>query len=170
MSVCSSVSRRAVLLSPALAAGSIVTAAALAGCTDEAPPVAIDPDRVALTAALVREQQLLNNAQAVARTERQSAIAAAGMQQIEAVLTTHVETLTATLGGSTPSPSTTLTTPELTPQELTAQELARASDRVAQEHTRALRTVGDEPARLLASLAASDAALASFLRFAQRSA
>lgn len=147
----SSVSRRTVLVAPvALALG-----ASVAGCTAPPAPIAHDPDRDALDAALLLEQSLSSHAGTWTGgpVSRESVIH---------VLDAHVTRLTQTLGPSasptTPSP----TTPPPTPSTST-QALRTAAARAATAHTKASQSAGPQTAQLLASLAASDAAIAAAL-------
>ena len=153
------VSRRAFVISPVAAAGSLLTLGLVSGCTDKPSAIPVDPDRVALLAALERERGLL--AQSL-RWEGDEVPAA----EVHRVLQTHVERLADTV--STPvTPTSTATSPTPTTSVVTAPstlDVAREADRVADEHTQSVSAAGAETAQLLASLAASDAAVAAYLR------
>jgi hypothetical protein len=154
------VSRRAFVISPVAAAGSLLASGLTLGfvsaCTDEPALIPIDPDRVALLAALDRERNLL----AQGASWQGDAVPATEVQR---VLHIHVERLASTVRTSvtSTSPTPTSTPVVVVPSTL---ELAREADRVADEHTRSIPAAGAETAQLLASLAASDAALAAYLR------
>lgn len=147
----SSVSRRLVLTAPvALALG-----ASVSGCTAPPAPVAPDPDRDALDAALVIERSLRSRAGtltggSVSRTS------------ITRVLDTHISRLVETLGPSASSPSPSPSTPPPSPAT-TPRELQTATERAASAHTKVSQGAGPQTAQLLASLAASDAAIAAAL-------
>jgi hypothetical protein len=157
------VSRRAFVISPVAAAGSLVasglTLGLVSGCTDKPSPIPIDPDRVALLAAFERERSLL----AQSLLWDGEAVPAA---EVRAVLQTHVERLASTV--STPVTPTSTATPTLTGSSVVTEpstlDLAREAGRVADEHTQSIPAAGAQTAQLLASLAASDAALAAYLR------
>lgn len=132
----------------------------LGACSDDPVPT-VDPqlraDHEALTSALELETALLGLADAVAEPVAQS------------VLTAHVSALSRTLGVSqgaspvSPSPSTT---PGTTAS--TRTELARQLRTVGGSHLAALPDVTGPVARLLASVGASDLALATALRIGSR--
>jgi hypothetical protein len=151
------VPRRSVLLAPV----ALAAAAATAACTDTAPPPPpTDPDRVALEAAQTIEAELLGLA-------GRWSVAATGATrlatQVTDVLEAHLATLATTLGSTpvgTPSASTTSAEPEL----VTSSTLAIAAARAAHAHTTSLRSTGGQAAQLLASIAASDSAIADALR------
>ncbi len=158
------VSRRAFVLTPVAAAGSILASWLVTGCTDEPSPTPVDPDRMALLAALEREQDLL----AQSLSWEGDAVPAA---EVRRVLQIHVDRLASTVGTTvTPTPTESPTpTDSSTATVLSTSELAREADRAADGHTQLLASAGVEPAQLLASLAASDAALAAYLRNAGHS-
>jgi len=155
-------SRRAVLLTPlALAAGS-----SLAACSDSPPePAPVDPDRQALAAALDEEMTLQAMAHAWAPV---SSAANPSAQVVATLLDVHVATLARTLSVATssPPPSASAAPTGSGPSEappVTTADLAHAAERAAGQHIRASRTVSPAAAQLMASLAASDSALARFL-------
>jgi hypothetical protein len=143
-------SRRDLLRVP-LAAGAVW---ALTACTRDQPDP-VDPQQVAdvtaVTVALAAEQELL--AAATARPADQQG-------DEVAVLRAHVDLLSASLTGA--SPSVTASTPSRV--VLTPDTFRRA----ARSHLAALGTVSGQVARMLASVAASDLALAPTLRAAPR--
>lgn len=143
-------SRRDLLRVP-LAAGAVW---ALAACTRDQPDP-VDPQQVAdvtaVTVALAAEQELL--AAATARPADQQG-------DEVAVLRAHVDLLSASLTGA--SPSVTASTPSRV--VLTPDTVRRA----ARSHLAALGTVSGPVARMLASVAASDLALAPTLQAAPR--
>lgn len=153
------VSRRAFVISPVAAAGSLLTLGLVSGCTDKPSAIPVDPDRVALLAALERERSLL----AESLLWEGDAVAAA---EVHLVLQTHVERLADTV--STPVTPTSTATPTPTSTSVVTApstlDLAREADRVADGHTQSIPAAGAETAQLLASLAASDAAVAAYLR------
>jgi hypothetical protein len=146
--------RRLLLAGPAAALG------ALAACSEpEAPP--IDPDRVALESALAAEEVLA------------AAIAASTFDSPElrvqalAVSDRHVSELREALGAgsagsASPAPSPSPTTAG--PSTGSTDDLVRVLDQTADAHTRALRRAPASLVPFLASLAASDAALAAAVR------
>ncbi len=152
--------RRLLLAGPAAALG------ALAACSEpEAPP--IDPDRVALESALAAEEVLA------------AAIAASTFDSPElrvqalAVSDRHVSELREALGAGSagsaspaPSPSPTTAGPSTgsTGSTGSTDDLVRVLDQTADAHTRALRRAPASLVPFLASLAASDAALAAAVR------
>jgi hypothetical protein len=146
------VSRRAFLAAPIL----VAIGASVAGCTTPPAPVADDPDRDALTQALATEEALL----AWTKTWDQGSDL---QKAIGRVLNTHVATLTQTLGSSA-TPSTTPSPSTSAPSPFTETDaFRRATLRAAAEHTKASRDAEPQTAQLLASLAASDAAIATAL-------
>ena len=126
---------------------------ALAGCTEEAPSPPPDPDRAAMENALAVEERL-RDVVAALPPDPQRAAEAVG------VVGVHLEVLRTALGESTPSPSASpSTTP---PADLV--DLLEAADAAVDSHTAALRQASPAISPLLASLAASDAALAALVR------
>lgn len=150
-----SVTRRTVLAAPVILAAT----AALAGCSDPAPPVAVDPDRERLAAALVIESGLLDD---VAAWTGSSVL----RDQLVAVFTTHVERLRQTLADPAGGASTT-SSPSAQPSEsappVTTVQLTQRVGRAVVAHSRALREADPPTAQLLASLAASDTAVSAAL-------
>lgn len=156
------VARRRVLLGAAAAPLMLVAT----GCTDEpAPQVVVDPDREALEAAYGVEDQLgrlltqWTSSPDEART------------RADAVIGQHLDALSASLGGvlggePLPTASPPESDPAASPDASTATttDLVRALDDAADAHSRALRTASAPISPLLASIAASDAALAASLR------
>ena len=158
------VSRRAFVISPVAAADSLLasglTFGLVSGCTDKPSAIPIDPDRVALLAALEREQSLL----AQSLSWEGDAVPAA---EVHRALQTHVERLASTVSTSvtpTATPTPTSTSVVTSPSTL---DLAREANRVADVHAQSIPAAGGETAQLLASLAASDAAIAAYLRITQ---
>jgi hypothetical protein len=148
------VSRRSVLIAPLGA-----VAVLLVGCrssTEEPAPV--DPDRVSLTAALEREESLLQLTAGWRGTTDLLTPAAA-----MAMVTAHIDALKQTLGGG-PTPTASVTPTQDNPPASSDRQLAAAASDTALAHRRALMTTGGPTARLLASLSASDAALARAVR------
>jgi len=152
------VSRRAFVILPAAGAGSLLLGL-VPGCTDKPSSVPVDPDRVALLAALERERSLL----AQSLSWEGDAVPAT---EVRRVLQTHVERLASTVRAPVTPTSTTTPTPTSTSVVTVPStfDLAREADRVADGHTQSIPAAGAETAQLLASLAASDAALAAYLR------
>ena len=153
-------SRRNVVFAPVasglgLMASGLVMTELLSGCTDQpqAPPV--DTDRVALMQAREREQLLLDQVRSWTPSRREP------HSTVERVVEGHIvaldDVLDEVLGASPTGAGSDVA-------KLTTLTLAHAADRAADQHTRALRSAGAEPARLLASIAASDAAVAAHLR------
>ena len=156
-SVPASVTRRRVLLGAV--GGSLLLSTG--ACTDD-PPVEppIDPDRVALEAALELEAAALVSLQGWSASAGDRAVTQADAL---AVVSAHVTALGAALGttpSASPSPSDSY---ELVPTLSTGQAVALLDD-AASDHTRSLRTASAPISPLLASVAASDAALAAAIR------
>jgi hypothetical protein len=135
----------------------------LAGCTDQVEPAPPDPDRVALEQALAVEASLL----AVLSAWEDGG--ATALDAVE-VVDQHVQVLRAALGAS-PSPSPTEPSPPSQPSptepsaaDPSTADVQRGIDDAADAHSAALRTASAGVSPLLASLAASDAALAAWLR------
>jgi hypothetical protein len=161
-----SVTRRRVLL--AAAGGPLVFS--IGACTDD-PPVEppADPDREALEAAREVEMTALASIEEWWPDVAESSITA---PNASAVVGAHVIALDDALSATptpavqpqtpSPSPSPSLSM-ELVPAPSTAQVVALLDD-AARQHTRALRTASPEISPLLASIAASDAALAAAIR------
>jgi hypothetical protein len=156
------VHRRTVLLAPLAA----VTGYLLVGCTDAATsPAPSDPEREALMNALNQEADLRQ----LASRWFEAGNTVVNPQTVAAVLTTHVDTLARTLRAtaspvtSTPVVPSTAASPADAPP-VTADTLATAAFRTARSHRRTLMTFSAPAAQLLASIAASDVALATSLR------
>jgi hypothetical protein len=151
--------RRALLrvAGTAVPAGLLLT---VAGCTEEASPPPPDPDRSALENALAVEEQLREVVTALP-PEWQGAVAAEAVVVVEA----HLDVLRSALGESTPSPSGS-SSPSMAPPADLVDVLA-ATDAAVDSHTSALRQASAAISPLLASLAASDAALAALVRGAR---
>ena len=134
---------------------------AVAGCTEEeASPPPPDPDRSALENALAVEEQLRDVVSALP-PDRQGAVAAEAVGVVGA----HLEVLRSALGESTPSPSGSPSPSTASPTDLV--EVLAATDVAVDSHTAALRQASSATSPLLASLAASDAALAALIRGAR---
>lgn len=154
------VTRRRFLTAPVLLLGG----STLAACSDRPAPVALDPERERLDAALVLESQLLLDATTWAADDP-------SRMPVTTVFSTHVERLQQTLTGTTP-PSASATDDPATSTELTTDSptppttagLAEQVRRAVAAHTRALRDADPPVAQLLASIAASDAAVVDSLR------
>lgn len=135
----------------------------VSGCRAQAPPPAPDPDRTALQRALAVEEQL-----AVAVTglppDRHQDLTATAVEVIEA----HVQVLRSTLGTAPPavSPSTSPSA-DPPPPSTGLDDVLTAAGAAADSHTRELRRASASISPLLASLAASDAALAALVRGAR---
>lgn len=144
--------RRRVLLGAAVSPLLFVATA----CTEDPPPtVAPDPDRDALQAAYVTEDQLRSALTSWAAPRGDDKAAAVG------IVDQHLEVLSTSLGGAS-SPERT-SSASAGPAETTATVIRRL-DAAADEHSKALRTSSAQIGPLLASIAASDAALAASLR------
>jgi hypothetical protein len=135
--------------------------AVLGGCTEDAPPAEPDPDRVHLEAARDVESQTLQALIADGPTPDAATDASA-------VLQSHIDALDAALR-TAPSPAASSTDslsglPSASPTEPANGAAVQALDAAATSHTRALRTASAAITPLLASIAASDAALAAALR------
>ena len=143
--------RRRVLLGAAVSPLLVVATA----CTEDPPPtVAPDPDREALQAAYLTEDELRSALTGWASSRADAKAAAVG------VVDQHLQVLSTSLGGA---PSLESTASASNPAETTATVIRRL-DAAADEHSKALRTSGAQVGPLLASIAASDAALAASLR------
>lgn len=129
----------------------------VAGCTEETSPPPPDPDRVALENALVVEEQL-RDVVAALPTDPQWAVTL----EATGVVGVHLEVLRTALGESTPSPSVSSSPSTGWPADLV--DLLEATDAAVDSHTAALRQASPAISPLLASLAASDAALAALVR------
>ena len=154
----STLSRRQVIL------GSLcLPVLAATACTDDPEPPPPDPDRVALENALEVEQELyvvVGNLKAAGR----DAVMVFGA--VEA----HVQALDTALGDP-PSMTVEMTpfesdspTPSSLERFVSVDEAVRAADRAVNAHLRALRSASAVISPLLASVAASDAAIAAYLR------
>ena len=128
-------------------------------CTEGPPPtVAPDPDREALQAAYVTEDELRSALTNWAAPRAADKAAAVG------IVDQHLEVLGTSLGGaSSPERTASASASASSPAETTATVVGRL-DAAADEHSKALRTSGAQIGPLLASIAASDAALAASLR------
>ena len=148
----SPMTRRRVLLGATVSPLLLVATA----CTEDPPPtVAPDPDREALQAAYVTEDELRSALTNWAAPRAADKAAAVG------IVDQHLEVLGTSLGGAS-SPERTASA-SAGPAETTATVIRRL-DAAADEHSKALRTSGAQIGPLLASIAASDAALAASLR------
>jgi hypothetical protein len=149
----SPMTRRRVLLGATVSPLLLVATA----CTEDPPPtVAPDPDREALQAAYVTEDELRSALTNWAAPRAADKAAAVG------IVDQHLEVLGTSLGGAS-SPERTASASASSPAETTATVVGRL-DAAADEHSKALRTSGAQIGPLLASIAASDAALAASLR------
>jgi hypothetical protein len=132
-------------------------AGVLAGCTSEpeAPPV--DPDRLHLEGARDVEAQLLE----VLRAAPTGDVPEAAVVAVEQ----HLTALDAALGrqGAPSSSASASSSTSASPTDAQTGPL-RAADRAAAQHTKALRSTSAAITPLLASIAASDAAIAAALR------
>lgn len=155
---------------PSLAAVTAGTSA----CTSNPPAPGIDPNRAALEGALVIERALLDVVTAWDGADP-------AQLALSVVVTEHIEALQSALADASESPATPPTpstpptpTATTTPTEdaatgdATTDTVRRAADDAADQHTRALRAASAMVTPLLASLAASDAAMAASLRGAGR--
>lgn len=135
---------------------------AATACTSDPEQPPPDPDRVALESALDIE---LNLSMVMGNLKAEGLDALMAFGAVEA----HVKALdtalgqppsvtaeVAPLGSASPSPSP--------PTFASVEEGIRAADRAVNAHSRALRSVSAEITPLLASIAASDAAVAAYLR------
>lgn len=133
---------------------------AVTGCTEKAAPPPPDPDRSALEDALAVEEQLRDVAAALPPDGRYAfALDAVG------IVDAHLEVLRSALGESTPSSSGSPSPSTAPPVDLA--DLLSATDAAVDSHTSALRQASPVVSPLLASLAASDAALAALVRDAR---
>jgi hypothetical protein len=155
-------SRRQLLLS-GLCLPVLATTAACTGDPEEPPT---DPDRVALETALDIEVDLY---MVVGNLKGGGPDALTAFSAVEA----HVQALDTALGQP---PSTTFelapvdsASPALSPSPsaqafVSVDEAIRATDRAVNAHVRALRSASAEISPLVASIAASDAAVSAYLR------
>jgi len=156
------VRRRTVLLAPLV----VVTGHLLGGCTDKTIPVARnDPDREAVGSALTVETGLLQ----LAAQWSDAGDFVANPQTVVAVLTTHVDVLSKALGttigaGSSAAASPSSGSSSSAMPRATAATLQIRAGQAARSHTRALLSISGPAAQLLASIAASDIAVADSLR------
>ena len=149
-------SRRSLVFAPVtsglgLMASGLVMTGLISGCTEQPQAAPVDADRVALTQAREREQLLLDQVRSWTPSRREP------HSTVERVVEGHIVALDDVLGASPTQAAADV-------ENLTTLALAHAADRAADQHTRALRSTGAEPARLVASIAASDAAVAAHLR------
>ena len=134
---------------------------AMGACTED-PPVEppADSDREALEAAREAEAAALA---AMEGWEARTDASAVAPTEARTVVIAHVTALDDALS-ATPAPSPTGSESlERVPAPSTEQVVALLDD-AAGQHTRALRTSSPEISPLLASIAASDAALAAAIR------
>jgi hypothetical protein len=168
--------RRLLLRSTAYALGGGAIAAGLSGCGSDQPVASISPDQAALNAALAGERALV--ALLADGVVRATPAQIRRAQAASASHTAHVTELVAA-GASeteplpTPTSSTTTTSPPGTPSPTEAPTGDSAPDpaavvtaQVAQADALSRTALGVSPrlARLLGSIAASDAAQASLMR------
>ncbi|HEX5017753.1 MAG TPA: hypothetical protein VFX15_09225 [Actinomycetes bacterium] len=131
------------------------------GCTSGNDEPVTDPDRLALESALNVEVTLHRTLQGLARGDAATQDAATqGVQAVDAHVTALSTALNEALEAS-PSSSASGTPEETT---TTVGDAVRAADHAADQHRRALRSASAEISPLLASIAASDAAVAALLR------
>lgn len=153
----------------ALVAGAMaVPAVALAACSRTPEPAPADPERQQLEAAREVEAQLLVALQSDDSTPSDATEA---VEQ-------HLQALAGALGETEPTPSASASpsatsSPSVTASSAPSDGLAilspvKAADRAADEHTRGLRVATARITPLLASIAASDAAIAAALRAGER--
>ena len=151
----SCLSRREVLL-----LGAVSLPLLLSACTNEDATPPADPDRVSLEEALGVETALLVTVANVRGS-------GTGAEQSVHAVQAHVMTLASALRQS-PSATAGIATPSGASASpalpVSVDDAVRAADRAASAHTRALRSSSAEVTPLLASIAASDAAVASVLR------
>lgn len=135
----------------------------IGGCTDQpAVEVAPDPDRQTLEATEEIEAETLS---ALAGWSDGADNSAVSRDEARSVISAHIAALATALSAppSTAPSSSESESYELVPTLSTAQAVA-ALDSAADEHTRALRSASAEISPLIASIAASDAALAAAIR------
>lgn len=150
--------RRSVLLAPL----GLLSTVPLASCTQSSTVTTPNPDRAVLAAALNRESACLSVSASMSNEARQDTRSRTIGLMATQVLTAHVLLLQRSLATST---SATAASPAASAASATTfKAMARRLTAVADEHASALPGVGPGPARLLSSLAASDAALAAVLR------
>ena len=148
------VTRRRVLMGAATAPVLLLATA----CTEEpVAPVAPDPDRDALQAAFDIEGGLL------AALSSWTAPSGDDKTAVLQVIESHIDALRTSLGSQQSSGSASPSSPAESTVSVT-----RMLDAAADEHSRALRTASPPISPLLASIAASDAALAASLRGSSR--
>lgn len=136
---------------------------AVSGCRAQTPPPAPDPDRVALQRALAVEEQL---AVAVAGLppDRHPSLTDTAVEVVD----THVQVLTSALGTTSPSASPAASpSAGSSPSSTGLDDVLTAAGAAADSHTFELRRASASISPLLASLAASDAALAALVRGAR---
>ncbi|MFL6182726.1 MAG: hypothetical protein ACJ73J_10510 [Actinomycetes bacterium] len=152
-------SRRAAL------GGALALPFLVSACTQDDRAPATDPDRTALEAALEAEKDLY-----MVIANLKTGGGRAGLQPFWAV-DAHVKALDAALGQA---PSVTFDiappgspSPPPSPSQQrspSVDEAIRAADHAVNAHDRALRAASAEITPLIASIAASDAAVAAYLR------
>ncbi len=155
----SPVTRRRLLVG---AAGVPLLLSASACTQDPADDLPVDPDREALEAAYEVEAATLASLEGWSLKANDSTVTPT---EARTVINAHISALAMALS-ATPSaaPSSSGSESyELVPTLSTAQTAA-VLDSAADDHTRALRSASPEISPLLASIAASDAALAAALR------
>ena len=147
--------------------GALTLPLLLSACTNDDATPAADPDRAALESALDVELALydvVGNMQGLRIRDALQPLGAvqAHVDALDSALgqPPSVTAELAPLGSASPSVSSS---PSPSPFS-TVEEAIRAADRAVNSHTRALRTASAEISPLLASIAASDAAVAAFLR------
>jgi hypothetical protein len=153
----------------------VVCAWPLAGCTSDSPEPA-DPDRESVEAALAAEEALAAAiASWPAASSYQTALVAAhtavlretlGMSSAPASAASSSPSTSATSAAtsSTSSATTVSTTGSTTGSTTSRSDVVRAANDTERSHLRALTSVSAAVSPLLASLAASDAALAESLQ------
>ncbi|MCZ3390199.1 MAG: hypothetical protein LH645_14035 [Actinomycetia bacterium] len=132
----------------------------IGACTDD-PPVDLptDPDRAALEAAQEVEAATRASLEGWPASADYSAVTPA---DASAVVSAHISALATALSMSPAAlPSPSGSEPDVLRPTLSTSEVVAVLDAAASDHTRALRTASPEISPLLASIAASDATLAT---------
>jgi hypothetical protein len=153
-----------------LVGGLCLPVLATTACTDDPEQPPLDPDRVALESALNVEVGLLMLVGNLKAEGRDTAMVFGAVEEhvdaLDAALGQPPSTTyeLAPLGSPSPSPSDSPSSAPTPSAFATADEAIRTADRAVNAHLRALRSASAEITPLLASLAASDAAVAAYLR------
>lgn len=132
----------------------------VSGCRAQTPPPTPDPDRLALERALAVEEQLAD-AVAGLPPDLRSPLTATEVEVVDA----HVQVLRSALDVASQSASPSASpSASLPPSSAGLDDVLTAADAATDSHTLALRRASASISPLLASLAASDAALAALVR------